>query len=510
VTAELRLEELAAEFDPSYLHGHYVCGRRVPAVPEGWRVARFEGWTLAHHEALPALDLVDVHGARLGWLLGNPVDPRAAEIVTSMIRAPVAADDDDFERPFGDWLYQHGGRFAAVVVRPEPIVYPDAYALLPVLFRADTGCIASSPFLLPDREGRLATASLAAKLDLEDGRNQLFPLATTPLEGVDHLVANHVLDLETWQQRRHWPTHAPEAITVEEAAERVAVAIEPIPLAAVRAGNPRMGLTAGGDTRTVLACMREIADAFEFVTLVLGDDPAKTDAIWAPRIASRFGLSHRILPRQPSTPRDARLFFYRTGAMNGESRGRFGGPTWAALGGPAPFVTGGGGEVLRAVEIREVRGWQRFERVGNDALKASDVLRFAQAPLELRHRAEEWLAGLPPMAAVDALELLRIEMRNACWYGTLTLAFPEREPLLHTLTHRAVTEAALGVPFRDRLGDRLRPAVIASRWPELLEIPFNRDPLPVVLRRRWFRTRGYARAAMRRVRRRAVFHMLAA
>jgi hypothetical protein len=168
-------------------------------------------------------------------------------------------------------------------------------------------------------------------------------------------------------------------------------------------------------------------------------------------------------------------------------------------------VTGGAGEVLRADEVRRTRRWRRLEGLGKDALEAVDVLRFAHAPLELRHRAEEWLAGLPPMSAVDALQLLLIEMRNSCWYGTLTLAFPERNPLLHPLTHRAVTEAALGVPLRDRLADRLRLAVITSRWPELLEIPVNRDPRPIVWRRRMSRARGYAGAAIRRVRRRHVF-----
>ena len=69
------MEALAAGFDPALLHAQYTCGRGLSIVPEGWRVAQFDGWTLAHHEALPALDLVDVHGTRLGWLLGHTWTP---------------------------------------------------------------------------------------------------------------------------------------------------------------------------------------------------------------------------------------------------------------------------------------------------------------------------------------------------------------------------------------------------------------------------------------------------
>ena len=495
----MTLDELAHEFDPSYLDGHYVLGRSLPAVPDGWRVARLEEWTLAHHDALPALDLVDVDGVQLGWILGHPIDAAAGEILTTTASVPVGAADLDFEQRFGDWLYTHGGRFAALLLRPRPLVYPDAYGLLPVLFRAETECLSSSLFLLPDGDGRLVEAPLAATLGVAAGRSELFPFATTPLRGVDAVVANHRLDLTTWRCRREWPTAAPEPLTVEEAAERVATAIEPSVVAAARAGNPRMGLTAGGDTRAVLACMRGIVDAFEFVTFAFEDDTSTTDLVWSPRIASRFGLNHRIVSRQPSTLRDARLYLYRTGAMNNEARGRFGGPTYAALGSPAPWVAAAAGEVLRASEVRTRKGWNRLRHGGADALTPPDILRFAAAPAELQARAEDWLCGLPQLTAADALQLLLIEMRNSCWYGTLTQAFPVRQPPIYPLTHRAVTAAALSTTLDDRLEDRVRTSVVAARWPELLEIPFNRAPLSVAAQRRLRRLRGYARAGVRRL-----------
>jgi hypothetical protein len=490
VTADVRLEELVEEFDFSYLHGQYACGRHLSVVPDRWRVAQVEDLTLTHHESLPALDLTDAGGNRLGWLLGHPVDPEACAFPASPVRAPIAADNEDFEQRFGDWLYRHGGRFVAILAQPEPLAFPDPYALLPVLFRSETECIASNPLLLPDRDGGLTRAGVVS---------QWFPLATTSLEGVDQVLANHVLSLKTWRQRRHWPKRAPEPTTVEAGAERIAATIEPVAVAAARAGNARMGLTAGGDTRVLLACMRGVVREFEFVTLLLGDDLATTDAIWAPTIATRFGLAHRMVGKQTSTPRDVRLFHYRTGAMNGEVRGWSLGPTWAELGTPSPFLAGGAGEVLRAQHFRGLRRIKGFERAQSDVLEPADVLRLSGAPPELRDRAEEWLAGLPRLAALDALQLLYIELVKACWYGTSTLAFPERDPALHPMTHRSVTEAALGVPFRDRWNDRLRTAVVRSRWPDLLDIPFNRDPLAIVWRKHLSRARGYTRAAIRRV-----------
>lgn len=443
-------------------------------------------------------------------MLGHAVDPVAGAFLASTVRAPVAADDQDFDGRFGKWLYEHGGRFVAVLIQPRPLVYPDGYALLPVLFRAETECIASSPFLLPDRDGRLVQAPVATTVDVAGGLSEWFPLATTPLEGVDRLLSDHVLDLQTWRQHRHWPMRAPEPMSVEEAAERIAAAIEPSALAAARAGHPRMGLTAGGDTRAVLACARAVVDEFEFVTIVPDDDDARTDEVWASKISSRFGLAHRVVRTVPATPEDERLFFYRTGALNGNLRSRGTGPTWAAaLRTPGPVLAGGAGDVLRAGHVPDLKGWKRYARLETDALDPADVLQAMGAPPELRDRAEALLAGIPPMAALDALQLVLNESCSSCWHGTLTLPVPEMDPLLHPLTQRAVTEATLGVPLQDRLDDRLRKAVIALRWPELLEFPFNRDPFPVLLRRRLARARGYARAARRRIRRHDVLPAVA-
>ena len=496
---DLRLETLFAEFDPSCLHGQYVCGRTLPAVPDSWQVVQFAGWTLAHHAALPVLDLVDANGAQVGWLLGHLIDP-AGEVAASKVSTPHAVEDEDFGRRVGEWLYTHGGRYLAVLVRPEALVYPDPYTLLPALYRPDTACFSSSPFLLPDKDGGLVERSVAATLDVAGGHTQWYPLGTSPVEGVDQLLANHVLDLRTWRQSRLWPLSAPEPLTVEEAAERIAAAIEPVAVAAARVGSPRMGLTAGGDTRTVLAFLRPVVDDFRFVTLQLGDDLAQTDERWATRIAARFDLSHQMVPMRPVTEKETRLFFYRTGAMNGNLRARFTGPTWAAaIREPAIVLAGGGGDVLGAAHLRDIRGRKRYERLEKDGLEPDDILRIVGAPPELRERADALLAELPPMSAMDAVQVMLIESCAAPWHGTLTLPVPEMDPLLHPLTHRSVTEAALGVSLRDRLDNRLRRAVIASRWPELLEFPFNRDPVPVALRRRAGRAGGYGRAALRRI-----------
>jgi len=487
-----RPSELSRRFDPSKLLGHYAMGRSLPLEPPGWHRRHLYGWTLVHEPSLPVQEILDASGVEVGWLLGHPIDLQAPRMVTAPIRAPLQCDSREVGRDFEDWLYLLGGRFAAIVLRPRPVLYPDAVAALPVLFDADLECVASSPFLLCSQEGTVPDSPLVDTIAVFETGNE-FTLGTTSHARADMLLPNHVLDLSSGQQHRVWPPGPLEPDDVASLVDRIATTVEKTLAAVVATGRPNIGLTAGADSRAVLACSRGFVDRARFFTLAQPDDIGATDLATTPALARRFGLDYRVLPWVEPTVADVELFMYRTGCLVGEPRGRKATQTYNQLGGGEVYVSALGMEIARG------HYWHRSDRP-DERLEPEELLTrfcFLVHPEYLR-RTADWLRALPEgINRLDAITLFDMETIWGPWGGPLTLAYPEAYTFtLYPFAHRAFVDAVLRLPWKYQAMDRLRKDVIASRWKELLEIPFNRQPFPVAVRRKANRLAGLGRAGL--------------
>jgi hypothetical protein len=462
----VRPSELSRRHEPSELLGHFALARSLPLEPAGWPTRELDGWTLSHEPGLPVHALLDATGRELGWLVGHPLDLESEVAVIG----PVSAPEHDFE----SWLYGLGGRFAAIVLRPEPMLYPDGGATLPVLFDPALRCAASSPFLLPSTDSPLVDA-LAV---FETG--SWFTLGTTPCVGASLLMPNHALDLSRWEQLRIWPRAPFDPADVAPLVEQVARTLEQTLAAVSATGRPNVGFTAGGDSRSFLACSRGVLDRLRFFTVAVPDELGATDLATAPALAERFGLDYRVLPWQEPSPADVELYMYRTGCLVGERRGRTATRTYDQLGGGEVYVSGVGAEMARGI------GWRRTDD-RDVRLSAEDLLlRFGlRSHPELLERADAWLAALPAgLASLDALTLFHVEMRLGGWGGPLTTGYPDAYSFtLYPYANRAVVDAVLRLPWEYRRAGALREDVIASRWPELLDVAVNRPPFRVAVRR---------------------------
>jgi len=204
-----------------------------------------------------------------------------------------------------------------------------------------------------------------------------------------------------------------------------------------------------------------------------------------------------VLAWQRPTDDDLRRFMYLTGCLNGEPRGRLAAPSYAQLGGDGMYISGLHGNMVRGQE------WKSTDRPDTPLGPAEIVTRLLYPPHpELLARAEAWLAQAPPLNSLDLLTLAQFELFDSGWGGTLSLAYPEAAKVtLHPNGARSVLDAMLRVNWQDRLADRVRTHLIESRWPELLEIPFNKRPFRASAHRRWNLTEAKVRAGVRKARR---------
>ena len=133
---------------------------------------------------------------------------------------------------------------------------------------------------------------------------------------MERLVANHYLDLKHWEPVRTWPPAQPVIATpdhvpalIDCVADRIATT-----LSLVASASPIvMNLTAGRDSRMVLACARTIADRLFLGTARLPGKAAAIDCNIASMLARRHRLNHVIREWLDPSPEDLSEWLYRTG-----------------------------------------------------------------------------------------------------------------------------------------------------------------------------------------------------
>ncbi|MEO1686306.1 MAG: hypothetical protein AAFU61_00200 [Pseudomonadota bacterium] len=454
----------------------------------------------AREVALPSLSLQlwprarltllrDAAGAPVGALIGTVVDPDAGRVLGEVETlpepwAPETSPDDFAERTVlgrlsGTYLLiLDGGKREGGPGRRR--LYLDACGSRSAVFDAAAGlAAATAPALLGPQAAARFDAPLHAALNIEG--EGWFPAGLTAHRGVTRVLTNHALDLDAWTQTRIWPRDAIPVTDDPEAACRVILADARATARALIDDRPcAMSLTAGNETRFLLAACRDFAKDIDFVT---AEGPnADLDLHRAKELAARFGLRRRTLPRALADEARAAEWHARAGqAIGGGNRVEH--PATDPLKGAGKtLIAGFGGEIGRAFFWRpgdgpelEVDADQIVPRFGMPANPA------------VRAAVEAWL---PSIAHIRdpflRLDLAYLELRMGCWafaQAYVAPGLPEVSPMIS----RRCFQAMLSLPPDWRRGNRMILDSVRLAWPELLELPINRygdwrDPMRLVRR----------------------------
>jgi hypothetical protein len=441
--------------------GQFLLASSPDRVPEGFTHHRRAGWSLAVRD-LPVLDLLDRQGSQVGWVLGHPVldGVLGGSAITLGTDVTTGVDWSAV-----DALYERlAGRFLLVLLPDdEPTVLLDAYGSLAAVFSAAEQVVASTPTLI----GGEWDTELLEVSGFPD-RGTWLPFGLTLRRGVQRLPANHALDLSTWRLQRCWSPTPPSAAPSAEGLATVVHQGLRDTIAAVAAVHPlTLSLTAGRDSRVLLACARDFLDRAALFTLVPPGAPS-VDAHLAGRLASRFGLAHTVLPVVAPPAESLTGWLSVTGHA-------VGGELWRAhealrrLDPGRVLLPGTAGEVGRGHTHRP--GDPEDAPVTPDRLLERLRLPGHRAYLEL---AGSWLATLPDLPHETVLELAYIEQRLSCWAGPGHYGNQRSLFELAPFASRPLFRALLAAPLGYRRTEQLATDVCEIAWPELLDLPFNR------------------------------------
>jgi hypothetical protein len=121
---------------------------------------------------------------------------------------------------------------------------------------------------------------------------------------------------------RHWPGEEFSAATdLGEAAEEIAQITGRQIEAVAREYPTYLPLTAGVDSRMLLACARPISQGISLYTIRIPDLSAETDCVIAKRIASRLNLRHEVVEMLEPKEVDLLRWVYRTSYEVADRRG---------------------------------------------------------------------------------------------------------------------------------------------------------------------------------------------
>lgn len=458
--------EIMKRFSYDDLRGQFVLSRR-PSVPE-WQQWSIGGWHLATEESLPCVPVLGPRG-QVGWLLGRAVSPEGRFVDDELL-----LPDDDYEQQ----IYAHGGRF--IVILPAwGRVYLDSCGLMAAVYSADGEIVASSPALIPFSDATPVRDELLRELELPWG-NSTWPTGMTARHGVEMLLPNHFLDLASWEQVRHWPTGPIYPTDDPEAAIDQIISMMKLQIQATVTDGPAMlRLTAGKDSRMLLACSRNYVSQLECTTADLGDHRSRTDCQVGKKLAQTAGIPHRTLTLADPDEHDLALWLYRTGFGTGELRGWQASTTYRReIDARRSSMVGTVGELARGLEAY----WKPDDRA-TDVVSASRLLSEIWCPEtpETIRQMDAWLddANKVALDAFQLLDLYFVEQGVGCWAGVWSYAETAARYQSFPLAHRHIVEAMMRLPVELRRSGSLPELVIQREWPELLAFPFN-QPSPAL------------------------------
>jgi hypothetical protein len=471
------------------LIGQFILCQTESYIPEKWNIKRSGSWYLGFHSNLPVIEIIGSDSKFIGWLLGYPIDTNGL-LLNQSLQMSVSADNSSDASQLESSLYAFGGSFLAIFLTQNiSRVYLDPSASLATVFCAHQQIVASTTALIPYSEDSQDNYELINLLDIPR-KDNFYPFGFTPRHSVERLLPNHFLDLNNWRVTRHWPVNEITTIQhkdIEQTVDEIASIIKNNIAALVQKSQLYIPLTAGRDSRMLLACAREHLKNIDFFTIKIPDKKALIDCEVASQIAKKCKLNFRILEVEEATEAELNEWLYRTGNC-------VAGRTWRnvrtlkQLDPQRGILLGMGGEVCRSI-------FWRVSDTESTPISPEELIQILHLPVTpyFKEKVNQWLDDLATNNTFTILDFLFIEQRLGSWagpqqYGHITSAFR-----VYPMCHRKIFELMLSLPPDYKRSEMIATDLIKNLYPELLMFPFNK---PSGLKRYLWSFKNLAKASL--------------
>jgi hypothetical protein len=357
----------------------------------------------------------------------------------------------------------------------QVVVFNDPAGMRSVFYATDADAVwcASQPGMLAQLLNRQTSPEALEIIDSLGFRNNpeyWWPGCGSPFVGVEHLLPNHLLDLTRGTMQRYWPDRDLPRLRLNDAVKVVAGTLRGIMMSAASRFDLAVSVTAGLDSRLVLAASRDVADHVAYHTvrqLAMPDD--HPDIAVPAALLSRLGLRHELIRAIPFVDPEFASAFQANTPLAHRHYEPDAAAIFSAYGGSKVTVTGSVSEAVR--NPLSLMGRRSIVGPTSDREMAR-LWFFTTAPGAVR-AIERWRAELGHTYNVGPDTLFYLEQRAGNWGAMTQLEFDTAwRDILTPFNCRALLATMLGVeePSRHKA---LYLRVTERLWPELLRTPIN-------------------------------------
>jgi hypothetical protein len=257
--------------------------------------------------AHPDLELTQIkqQGTEL-TLLGYLIDPDEPEFgnqdILEKLLSQIETPNDILDK-----TSVLGGRWILILDNgKETMLFNDACGLRQVFY---TDCsfpqnwCASQPGIIAEELGLgidKNAENFINSLYFKHEREYWWPGDSSPFKEIRHLLPNHYLDLRKRICRRYWPNKKLNHISLEEGVEKSSEILKGLMKSASNRFDLAFAITAGWDTRVLLAASKEFSQNIFYYTLIYLDLTDESPDLKIPsNLLPQLGLKHNII-RCPS------------------------------------------------------------------------------------------------------------------------------------------------------------------------------------------------------------------
>jgi hypothetical protein len=286
---------------------------------------------------------------------------------------------------------------------------------------------------------------------------------------INHLLPNYCLDLRSLSVQRYWPNTELRTLDLDETVKRACSFLQGTLKAVTHRHSVMMAVTAGTDSRTLLAASREIADKIYFFINNQGELNDKRADLRIPQMLfSRINLPFHVHDVPPHVDAEFKKVFLNN--------------TFFASERILPTIFNvyfrNHGDKINILGVGEIgRALWGDEPKNLSAYYLAYVLRYKKSRYAIR-QCQQWLEEVLPTARklhLNIMTLLLWEQLLGNWgvvgNSESDIAIEEFDPY----DSHYLYETLLSVDEKCIKGDRhaVFREMIRRMWPELLEYPIN-------------------------------------
>jgi hypothetical protein len=486
--------------EPSPHRNQFALGRGVSA-PKGWASLDLGVFgTLATHPSL-SVTQAQGHGQQL-VLVGDVFDWQRPSESNQGLLARLATENRTKDELLTATA-ELGGRWVLLrICANEGALFHDATGLRAVCYAMDSdgfpaaasdqGMLARIAHLPVDRASMAFAEAFSQRVS-----QWWLPGDALLFEGGRQLLPNHVLDMRTGTASRFWPSGEPTGDAKETLLERCAGRLEGTIAAAARRYPLALGLSAGWDSRLVLAFCRDIRDDLQaYSTVAPGRGGLPADTNLPTGLCETLGIRHeRLMPATHASSDFSRAFREHVYQPLLEFEPYM--ETELAFSGcKKAGVTGNIAEIVK-LPYEGKTGEQGFDDRNPEHLaRLVRMQGFEYAATALAR----WRISAAESPRITIPELLYWENRCGRWLSRNALMFDIgwRE-IIMPFNCRALLSDFLEISadLRRRPDCLAFESLIRQRWPEVLSVPVVSKARESRSRRLWTQTRQSLRRLLR-------------